>query len=76
MADSQSQTLREPEARCGPFSAVVRGELHVWGGRMANYSSKRDAGLVQVYSQVGEIWRTVSCSENCLPWLYNGASSS
>ena len=75
MADSQSSTVWEPEARWAPFSAVARGELHVLGGRTANYGSKRDVGLVQVYNEVGEVWRSVSCSGNFPPWLYNCAST-
>ena len=76
MADSQSSTPWEPEAKFSPFSAVVRGELHVWGGRTASYSSKRDVGSVQVYNPVGEIWRSVPCGGDCPPWLYYGTSTS
>ena len=75
MADSQPSTRWEPEARWASFSAAVRGELHVLGGRTASYSSKRDVGLVQVYHQVGEVWRGVLCSGNFPPCLYNGAST-
>ena len=76
MANSQFSPLWEPEARWAPFSAVARGELHVWGGRTANYNSKGVAGSVLVYDQVGEIWRSVTCGGDCPPWLYDGASTS
>ena len=42
---------------------------------MGCWRSKKDAGLIQVYNQVGEIWRSVLCSGDCPPWLYEGAST-
>ena len=75
MASSQSAALYEPEARWAPSSAVAGCELLMWGGRLANRSSKIADNTIEVFNQMGETWRKVPTCGECPPWLYDGAST-
>ena len=46
-----AQSLYEPDPRYSPFSAVIHGELYVWGGKAVATTS------LQVYHPCLESWR-------------------
>ena len=64
-----AQSLCEPEPRYGPCSAVIDGELCVWGGKMVAVTS------LQVYHPYLESWRQLDTQGPPLPGLYGGASA-
>ena len=65
----------EPSPRELYFSAVVKGEFCVWGGRTKNFGrEKKDLrSAVHRFSPVQESWTQQKCSGPPPPGLYNGA---
>ena len=64
-----AESLYEPDPRHCPYSAVINGELHVWGGKAVDTTS------LQVYHLCLESWRQLDTRGPPPPRLYNGASA-
>ena len=64
-----AQSLYEPDPRYGPCSAVIDGELCVWGGKTVVTTS------LQVYHPCLESWRQLHTQGPPPPGLYLGASA-
>ena len=64
-----AENLYEPDPRYYPYSAVVNGELCVWGGKMAATTS------LQVYHPCLESWRQLHTHGPQPPGLGMGASA-
>ena len=64
-----AQSLYEPDPRYCPFSAVIHGELCVWGGKSVVTTS------LQVYHPCLESWRQLHTQGPPPPGLYGGASA-
>ena len=64
-----AQSLYEPEPGYRSCSAVINGELCVWGGKMVAVTS------LQVYHPYLESWRQLYTQGPPLPGLYGGASA-
>ena len=61
----------EPSPRCGHQSAVVDGELYMWGGY-----PREDGDNVSVFSPLVELWDARSTTGPSPTGLYYGASTS
>ena len=64
-----AESLYEPDPRYGPCSAVIHGELCVWGGKMVATTS------LQVYHPCLESWRQLHTQGPPPPRVYLGASA-
>ena len=64
-----AQSLYEPDPRYGPCSAVIDGELCVWGGKMVATTS------LQVYHPCLESWRQLHTQSPPPSGLYLCASA-
>ena len=64
-------SLMEPSRRYGHKSAVVDGELYMWGG-----AGTKDDHKVSVFSPLLECWDTKSTTGPSPTRLYGGASTS
>ena len=64
-----AQSLYEPDPRYGPCSAVINGELFMWGGKTVATTS------LQVYHPCLESWRQLHTQGPPPPGLYGGASA-
>ena len=62
-------TSFEPKPRFSPFSAVILGQLHQWGGR------KGDTISANVFNFHSELWKTITTKGASPPGLYSAASA-
>ena len=76
--EMESSNLSEPSPRWGHYSAAVRGQLYVYGGRTRDFSNRKSEVAVSVHSfnQCVETWQSRATTGKHPPSLYSGACTS
>lgn len=75
---AMTRPLYEPSPRWGHFSAPINGQLYMWGGHAANFSSNKAefASTVNIFDPYLETWNKTFPKGSPPPGLYFGACAS